>query len=71
MFCKKCDKTMRQVMSFYNGKAYEFHRCPSCWYESKKTLLIFEEEDLKQKKTKCNLIPSNRKSRLMYTTKKK
>lgn len=49
MFCRKCNKVMKRVMSFYNGKAYEFHRCPHCWYECKKTPLIFKNKVLNQK----------------------
>ena len=51
MLCKKCNKAMKRVMSFYNGKAYEFHRCPRCWYESKKMPLIFNDKEVNQKKT--------------------
>lgn len=41
MLCRKCNKRMRRVMSFTDKKAYEFHRCPTCWYETKKSPLNF------------------------------
>lgn len=50
MFCKKCNQVMKHVMSFYDGKSYEFHRCPCCWYESKKIPLIFKDKEVNQKK---------------------
>lgn len=62
MFCKKCDKVMIHVMSFYDNKAYEFHRCPICWYESKKIPLIFSSDKLNQKNTEVGVKASKRKS---------
>lgn len=61
MFCKKCNKVMCRVMSFYDGKSYEFYRCPNCRYESKKLPLIFKEVKLNQKKTDIKSNTSKRK----------
>lgn len=71
MFCRKCNKVMKRVMSFYDGKAYEFHRCPSCWYESKKLPLIFKDKEVNQKKSDIKSNTSKRKPQPKHTTKKK
>jgi len=71
MFCRKCNQVMKRVMSFYDSKAYEFHRCPRCWYESKKIPLIFKDKEVNQKKTDINSNTSDRKHQLKCTAKKK
>ena len=50
MFCRKCNKVMERVLSFYDGKSYGFYRCPHCWYESKKLAFIFKDKEANQKK---------------------
>lgn len=70
MFCRKCNQVMKRVMSFYDGKAYEFHRCPRCWYESKKIPLIFKDKEVNQKKTEIKLNTS-KKPQPKRTAKKK
>lgn len=72
MFCKHCNTVMRHVMSFYDGKAYEFDRCPNCWYESKKKPLKFSDKELNQKKTEFNTrTTSLNKSKKKRSVKKK
>lgn len=71
MFCKRCNKAMRRVMSFYNGKTYEFFRCPFCWYESKKMPFIFKNIELNRKKTEIKSNVLKRKPRTKCINKKK
>lgn len=71
MFCRKCNKVMKHVMSFYNGKACEFHRCPRCWHESKKTPLIFEDKEVNQKNADIKSNISKKKSQPKHMAKKK
>lgn len=54
MFYKHCNAIMKHVMSFYNGKAYEFYRCPNCFYESKKWFIKFNNIELNQEKIEFN-----------------
>lgn len=44
MFCKRCNIQMKSVMRFENGKSYSLHRCPKCYYETKKQPLIFNSK---------------------------
>ena len=71
MFCRKCNKVMKRVMSFYDGKAYDFHRCPRCLYESQKIHLIFNDKEANQKKAEIKSNTSKKKPQQKRTTKKK
>ena len=63
MFCNRCNKQMKYVMRFENGKAFEFHRCPNCWAESKKRVIYFLDEQKRQNQL--------RKHKLNKSTRKK
>ena len=45
-------------MRFENGKSYSLHRCPKCYYETKKKPLIFNS------KTKSEQQQNNKKGKL-------
>lgn len=44
MFCRRCNVQMKSVMRFENGKSYSLHRCPKCYYETKKQPLFFNSK---------------------------
>lgn len=48
MRCEKCGCKMVKVYSFERDKAFEFKRCPKCWFETKHVKARFDDIQLKQ-----------------------
>lgn len=65
MFCKVCNKPMKHIMRFENGKSYELFQCPHCYWESKKTTLKFPITKTEQLEKKQK-VPAKPKRRGYY-----
>ena len=43
MFCKTCNVMMHKVLSCDDGKFYTYHRCPRCYFQTKRYPYQFED----------------------------
>lgn len=66
MFCKVCNKPMKHIMRFENGKSYELFQCPHCYWESKKTTLKFPHNQDRTIKEEAEGSCKTKKERMLW-----
>lgn len=48
VICEHCNVPMKYVMRFEQGKSFRLRKCPKCYYETRQSPLIFEDEETTQ-----------------------